>query len=263
MAGEPNDKHISLSDPVAVVTGASRGIGRATALALAKAGGHVVCVGRSTDASPSKLPGTIEETARQIEALGRRALALRCDVSDEGQVEAMASRVLAAFGRVDLLINNAAVNYRAPLAEVPVARWDLMMNVNLRGAFLCARAFLPHMRPGSAIVNVSSGAVADPEVTAALGIIPYAISKAAVESLTTSLALELRPRGIAVNCLRIESAVATEGARAVDPKGDFSTWETPEAVADALLWLATRDASFTGRIVTMADVRKAGAKAEG
>jgi NAD(P)-dependent dehydrogenase (short-subunit alcohol dehydrogenase family) len=249
-----------LNDSVAVITGASRGIGRATAMAMARAGVNVVCVGRSTDATPSKLPGTIDETAREVEALGDRtrsvrALAVPCDVSLGGDVEALRERVIAEFGRVDLLLNNAAVNYRAPLAEVPVERWDQMMNVNLRGAFLCARAFLPHMRPGSSIINVSSGAAAEPALSAELGIIPYAVSKAALESLAQSLAEELRERQIAVNGLRIESAVATEGARAVDPKGDYSSWETPESVADAIVWMAGRDTSWTGKIVTVGEVK--------
>jgi NAD(P)-dependent dehydrogenase (short-subunit alcohol dehydrogenase family) len=244
-----------LNDSVAVVTGASRGIGRATAIALARAGAHVVCVGRSTDAAPSKLPGTIDETARAVEAIGVRALALQCDVSREADVEVLRERVMAEFGRVDLLVNNAAVNYRARLAEVPIARWDQMMNVNLRGAFLCARAFLAHMRPGSSIINVSSGAATKPALSAKLGIIPYAVSKAALESLTQSLAEELRGREIAANGLRIESAVATEGARAVDPEGDYSEWETPEAVAEAIVWMAEHDASWTGQIVTVGEVQ--------
>jgi NAD(P)-dependent dehydrogenase (short-subunit alcohol dehydrogenase family) len=245
---------MDLQGSIAVITGASRGIGRATAIALARAGAAVVCIGRSTDASPSKLAGTIDETAREVEALGVRALGVRCDVSREAEVEALRERVIAEFGRVDLLVNNAAVNYRAPLADVPVARWEQMMNVNLRGAFLCARAFIPFMRAGSSIINVSSGAATEPAVSAKLGIIPYAVSKAALESLTATLAEELRERQIAVNCLRIESAVATEGARAVDPEGDYSERETPESVAGAIVWMAGRDASWTGKIVTVGEV---------
>jgi NAD(P)-dependent dehydrogenase (short-subunit alcohol dehydrogenase family) len=245
---------MDLPNAVAVITGASRGIGQATAITLANGGAHVVCVGRSTDVFPSKLPGTIDETARAAEALGVRTIAVRCDVSREADVEVMRERVIAEFGRVDLLVNNAAVNYRAPLAEVPVERWDQMMNVNLRGAFLCARALIPHMRPGSSIINVSSGAATEAALSAKLGIIPYAVSKAALESLTLSLAEELRERQIAVNGLRIESAVATEGARAVDPEGDYSEWETPESVAVATVWMAEQEASWTGKIVTVGEV---------
>jgi citronellol/citronellal dehydrogenase len=248
----------ALAGHVAVVTGASRGIGRAVSLALAGAGADVVCAARSSDATPGKLPGTIDETAREIEALGRRALAVACDIRDEAQVRALADRTLAAFGRIDLLINNAAVNQRGPFAELPAGRWDLVLDVNLGGTANCTRAVLPHMleRGSGRVVNVSSGAATDPAVAAELGIIAYAVSKAAVESLTQSLAIELAPRGIAVNCLRIESAVATEGARRVDPEGDYSGWEQPEAVADAVLWLATREPAYTGRIVTIAETRR-------
>ena len=247
-----------LSGKVAIVTGASRGIGRSIALALAAEGAGVVCAARSTEASPARLPGTIEETARQVEALGRRALAVACDIRREEEVQALVERTLAAFGRIDLLVNNAAVNYRAPFLETSAARWDLVLDVNLRGSVHCIRAVLPHMvqRGSGCVINISSGAVTLPEVTAQLGIIAYTVSKAALETLTETLAIELQPRGVALNCLRIESAVATEGARAVDPEGDYSGWEQPEAVADAVVWLATQPASYTGRIVTVGDVRK-------
>ena len=241
---------------VAVVTGASRGIGRHIALALARDGMDIVCAARSTKDAPSKLPGTIEETAEQVEALGGRALAVACDIRDEAQVDAMVAQTIDAFGRLDLLVNNAAVVAPAPFAEITTKRWDLMLDVNLRGTMLCSRAVLPQMVEQGAgrIINISSGAVTDAEVTARLGIIPYAVSKAAVEALTEALALELLPRGIAVNCLRIESAIATEGARLADPGVD-TEWVQPEAAAEAVRWIASREVDYTGRVVTMAEVR--------
>ncbi len=243
---------------VAIVTGASRGIGRHIALALARDGMDIVCAARSTKDAPSKLPGTIEETAEQVEALGGRALAVACDIRDEAQVDAMIARTIDAFGRVDLLVNNAAVVAPAPFAEITIKRWDLMLDVNLRGTMLCSRAVLPRMIEQGAgkIINISSGAVTDAEITAKLGIIPYAVSKAAVEALTQALALELQPRGVAVNCLRIESAIATEGAKLADPGVD-SGWEQPETAADAVCWLAAQDRSYTGHVITMAEAREA------
>lgn len=250
---------MQLRDAVAVVTGASRGIGRATALALAREGASVVCTARSSDDAPTKLPGTIEETVRMVRETGGTAVAVPCDVSREEQVEALAERTLGEFGRVDVLVNNAAVNAMAPFAETPLKRWDLVLNVNLRGTVMCTRAFLPAMieRGGGSIVNVSSGAVTDIPITVELGIIPYAVSKVAVERFTTFLAEELRPDAIAVNCLRIEEAIATEGARLANPAADFWGWETPEACAEAILWLATRESDYTGRVLTLAEVREA------
>jgi NAD(P)-dependent dehydrogenase (short-subunit alcohol dehydrogenase family) len=249
-----------LHNKVAIVTGASRGIGRGVALALAKEGAHIVCAARSTNEAPSKLPGTIEETARQVEALGQRALAVACDVSDEAQVAAMVERAAREFGRIDLLVNNAAVNTRAPIVDTPPKLWDLVMRVNLRGTFLCSRAVLPHMieRDGGSIVNVSSGAAVMPALAAELGVIPYAVSKAAVESFTESLAEELRSHNIAVTCLRIETAVATEGARMVSEDTEMpSGWVATEVAANALLWLATRGLEDSGRTVTIAETQRA------
>jgi len=245
-------------DKVAVITGASRGIGRTTAIAMAQQGANVVCTARSTDAAPGKLPGTLEDTLRQVTEHGVRGLVVTCDISDEEQVSALAARTIDEFGRVDVLINNAATNYWQPLAETSVKRWDLVMNVNLRGTFLCTRAFLPHMleRGEGHIVNVSSGAATDSAITAELGIIPYAVSKAAVEKLTETLALEVEPSGIVVNCLRIEMAVATEGAKLLSEGADLSDWEAPEAIADALMWVATRPLAATGQVLTIADVQR-------
>ena len=247
----------SLRGAVAIVTGASRGIGREIALLLAAGGASVVCAARSTAAAPSRLPGTLDETVREIEAAGGRAMAVACDVSREEQVTKMAERVIAEFGRIDLLVNNAAVNVMTPFAETPMKRWDLVLNVNLRGTVACTQAVLPSMleRGSGRIINVSSGAVSDAAITARLGIIPYAVSKAAVEMLTETLALELKPRGIAVNCLRIESAIATEGARLMNPDIDSSDWEEVATAAESIRWLATRELSYTGQIVTMSDVR--------
>ena len=247
-----------MASPVAIVTGASRGIGRHIALALARDGMDVVCAARSTRDAPSKLPGTIEETASEVEALGQRALAAPCDIRQEDKVAEMVRRAAEELGRIDVLVNNAAVVAPAPFSEITAKRWDLTLDVNLGGTVLCTRAVLPKMLEQGAgrIINVSSGAVTDPELTAQLGIIPYAVSKAAAEALTTALAAELQPRGVAVNCLRIESAIATEGAELADP-GVETEWEQPETAADAVRWLAAQDTSYTGHVITMAEARAA------
>ena len=243
-----------LSGQVAVVTGASRGIGRAIAVEFARAGADVVVSARSSEGAPSKLPGTIEETAREVEAAGRRAIAVPTDVTDEAQVQAMAQRTLDEFGRVDILVNNAGISFPAPFSQTPLKRWDLVMNVNLRGPVMCTQAFLPRMlEQGSGrIINISSYLA---EVLMP-GMMSYSVSKIALEKLTQALAAELQPKSIAVNALRIEMNIATEGWQFRNPNIDYSDWEKPEAASEATLWLATRDPSYTGRVVTIAEIRQ-------
>ncbi len=253
---------MKLRDAVAVVTGASRGIGKAIALALAQEGAHVVCTSRSTLANPSRVPGTIDDTARQVQALGRRALAVPCNVADDEQVENLARRTLEEFGRIDILVNNAAYLYAGPFLDTPINRWDRVMNVNLRGAVLCTKAFLPQMvqQRSGRILNISSGATVD--VQGALeGPFPdslsYIVSKAALDTFTVGLGVELRHYGIAVNGLRVDMAIATEGAVFLNPDVDYSGWEKPETAAEAALWIITREPSYTGQLVSITEVRQA------
>jgi NAD(P)-dependent dehydrogenase (short-subunit alcohol dehydrogenase family) len=247
---------MDIAGKVAVVTGASRGIGRAIAIALAQAGADVICTARSTSTHPHKvLPGTIEETAHQVEALGRRAFAIPADVSKEDEVEAMAARTLAEFGRVDILVNNAAVAAPGSFLEVPVRRWDLVFNVNVRGPYLCSRVFLPDMieRGSGCIINVSSYASHE---TGSWGL-AYSVSKAALERLTTGLAPEVSSLGIVVNALQIERFVASEGFVYLTPDEDHSTWEQPETVGEAVVWMVSREPTFSGQVLTLGDIEKA------
>jgi len=243
-----------LEGQVAVVTGASRGIGRAIAIDFARAGADVVVSARSSESAPSKLPGTIEQTAREVEAEGHRALAVATDVTDEAQVRALAERTLAEFGRIDVLVNNAGISVPAPFAQTPLKRWDLVMNVNLRGPVMCTQAFLPRMleQASGRIINISSYLA---EVMMP-GMMSYSVSKIALEKLTQYLGEELQPKGIAVNALRIELMIATEGWQFRNPDADYSSWDKPDAASEATLWLATRDLSYTGHVVTIAEVRQ-------
>lgn len=244
-----------LLDQVAVVTGASRGIGRQIAIDFAKAGAHVVVTARSSENAPSKLPGTIEETAREVEALGRRALAIPMDVTSEEQIGEMARRTLSEFGRCDILVNNAAISAPAPFHDTPLKRWDLVMNVNLRGPVMCMQALLPSMleRKSGRIINISS--ILAEEVIPPM--VSYSVSKAALEKLTQYAGLELKPHNIPVNCLRIEMSIATEGWMYRNPDTDFSDWEKPDAASEATLWIATQPVDWTGNVVTIADAREA------
>ncbi len=140
----------TLRDRVAIVTGASQGIGRAIAVELAKVGAHVVVCSR-------RLP-SLEPVAAEVRAQGRQALALACDVGDAGQVEEAVARTVKTFGRIDLLVNNAGYRIRAPLEDLPRQEWDAMVQTNLTGVFLFSQAagrVMIRQRAGK-IVNVSS-----------------------------------------------------------------------------------------------------------
>ena len=129
---------------VAVVTGASRGVGRAIALGLAREGFAVVIAAKSVE-STEKLPGSIHTVAREVEELGGEALPLQVDVRDERRIEEMAARTVERFGRIDVLVNNAGALHWQGLLDTPAKKFDLVMAVNARAAFLCCRAVLPAM----------------------------------------------------------------------------------------------------------------------
>ena len=233
---------------MAIVTGASRGIGKAAALSMAQEGAQVVVAARSEEVR--QISGTIHQTAREIEALGGKALAVRTDVSDEASVDEMVRQTLDAFGRIDILVNNAAVAFYSTVAEIPVRRWDLVTRVNLRGPFLCSRAVLAHMmeqRSGS-IVNVSSAA-ADHQGPIYVGA-AYCATKAALERFTTALAEEVRQYNIAVNDVKPRGVVLTEGMQFWNPDADWSQWDQPDDfIVKSILFLAAQDATgITGQV---------------
>ena len=250
-----NSETKPLLDQVVVVTGASRGIGRQIALDFAAAGADIVVTARTSENAPARIPGTIEGTAREVRELGRRALAVVCDVTSEEQVGAMAEQTLKEFGRCDILVNNAGISSPAPFHETPLKRWDLVMNVNLRGPVMCMQAFLPQMieRKSGRIINISS-ILAEAMLP---GMVSYSVSKIALEKLTWYAGEELKGMNIPVNALRIELMIATEGWVLRNPGADLSGWEKPEAASEAALWIATQPLSFTGKTVTIGDVRKA------
>ena len=242
---------MSFTGKVALVTGASRGVGRALAITLAEAGADVACAARATDAAPVKLPGTIDETVREIQARGRRGVAIPADLSRPGEPEAMVARALEAFGRLDILVNNAAITFDGDLA-MPMKRWDLVMEVNVRAPLLAMRAARPAMKAGGQILNISSAAAVLP----IRGLLVYGVSKAALERLTTGTAEELAADGIAVNCLRIDVPIASEGFVHNTPGLDHSQWEPTEVGAEAALWVLAQPPEYTGQVVGIMDLRR-------
>lgn len=127
---------MKLEGKVCIVTGSSRGIGKAIAVGFAREGASAVAAAR-TETETERLPGSIHKTAEEIRSLGGHVLAVRCDVTSEEEVEEMVRKTLEEFGRIDILVNNAAVAYYAPLLEMPFKRWDPVLRVNLKGTFLC------------------------------------------------------------------------------------------------------------------------------
>ncbi len=243
---------MDLNGAVAIVTGASRGVGAATAVALAEAGARVACAARATDEHPLPLPGTIDETVGRVTDAGGTAVAVPTNLAREDDVEAMVSTTVERLGGVDILVNNAAITFPGDL-DLDMKRYDVMMAVNLRAPLLGARAVVPHMRErgGGAILNVSS--------LAALNYIPglmaYGMAKIALEHLTVSLAAQLRGDGIAVNTFRIDVPVASEGFVANTPGLDRSDWEPTDVAAEGILWMLRQPPSYTGRNAGMAALR--------
>jgi NAD(P)-dependent dehydrogenase (short-subunit alcohol dehydrogenase family) len=243
---------MELEGKVALVTGASRGVGAATAVALAAQGCDVACAARSTRDAPQRTPGTLEETAARVEAEGRRALIVPTNLADADEVVAMVRATEEAFGRVDILVNNAAITFVGDL-DIPLKRHDLVMEVNLRAPLIACRSVVPGMkdRGEGAILNVSSNAALYPHP----GIMSYGISKIGLERLTVDLARQLQAWSIAVNCFRIDVAVASEGFIANTPGVDRSTWEPPEVAAEGIVWMLRQPPSYSGRRESMYALR--------
>jgi citronellol/citronellal dehydrogenase len=227
-----------LEGRVAIITGASRGVGEYMAREFAKEGCNIVVAARTEEVRDPKLPGTIHATARELEQLGVRALAVRCDVTDEDSIGAMVQQTLAAFGRIDILVNNAGIMAPGRLVDTPLKRWDLIWRVNVRGAIACCRAVLPAMieQRDGVIFNISSIA-ADQE---GAGNISYKLTKHALRELSQGLAAEEKEHNIRVFALSPLGWVPTPGTmyhRLSETMPSVSPMlERPEAMGLAAIW---------------------------
>jgi len=235
-----------LGGKVALITGASQGLGRALALAYAREGARVVINARSEE--------SIRPVAGEVEALGAEVLALAANVSKSADVRRLVDAATQRFDRIDVLVNNAGVlGPRVAIAEYPEDEWRRVIDANLTGPFLVSKAVVPHMPEGGSIVNVVSGVSVEgrPEWGA------YSVSKFGVEGLTQILASELEDRGIRVNAVD-PGGMRTEMRAAAYPEEDPMTRITPEENAGVFLYLASDESKgVTGERFKAQEFRKA------
>jgi NAD(P)-dependent dehydrogenase (short-subunit alcohol dehydrogenase family) len=242
-----------LKDKVAIITGAGRGIGKAVALAFAASGADIVAVDLALF--------SVEATADEVRALGRRALAVRCDVSKGDDVDKMTQVSAQELGGIDILINNAGIADIAPkpFFEVTEEEWDKIMSVNLKGVFLCCKAVFPFMkeRGKGKIVNISSGT----HFLGAPGLIHYASSKGGVIGLTRTLSRELGDYKINVNSVApgftltegVAALLATPGvAEAALGRRSIKREQLPDDLIGAILFLSSDESDFiTGQTIVV------------
>ncbi|MBT8371573.1 MAG: NAD(P)-dependent oxidoreductase [Deltaproteobacteria bacterium] len=194
------------------ITGASRGIGKAIALRAARDGANVVIAAKTAEPHP-KLPGTIYTAAKEIEAQGGQALPCVVDIRFEDQVESAIAKTLEAFGSIDILVNNASAIHLADTIATPMKRYDLMHQINLRGTFLCSQKCIPHMETSDKphILNLSPPLNMDAKWFAPH--VAYTMAKYGMSMCVLGMAVELKPRGIAVNALWPRTTIATAAVR--------------------------------------------------
>lgn len=255
---------MSLEGRTAIVTGSSRGIGRVIALELARQGADVVLCARGDSANAGQ-GQTVEETAAEVETLGRRALGLRLDISQDADLRRLIDETIARFGRIDILVNNAAaMGGGAPFIGGDVALLDHFYRTNVRTPYVLSQLVAPIMAAngGGTIVNISSGASRnpappaeqrpveiDPRVARPTGIGPvYGISKAALDRFATGVAAELAAQNIAIVTVNPGFTI-TERTLAYIPEGaDTSRMEPPETTARAVAFVCEDPMSHAGKI---------------
>lgn len=241
----------------AIVTGASRGIGRHIAERFAAEGAAVALVARTVEPGMSRLPGSMDEVVERITAGGGRAAIVPADLSDPDDVETVIDRAEAVVGPVDTLVNNAGVNFYGPALDTSARRYGLMFQIMVHSTFRLCQLAVPGMvaRGRGWVLNVTSKQARHPVGPpypgwASDGCTPYGMCKAAIDRLTTGLAAELHGTGVRVNGLGTGALVLTPGVIAVAPHGPENTPVEPDgAMADAAVALCTGgDPDDTGRV---------------
>jgi len=227
----------------AFISGGSRGIGLAIAERLASGGANVALIAKTDEPDP-RLPGTVHTAAEAIEAAGGRALPIVGDIRDEAAVEAAVGRAVDEFGGIDFCINNASAINLSPPGELPVKRYDLMLDINARGTFVVTQACLPHLRESDRAHVLSLSPPIDPNPKWLETHAPYTLSKYGMSMLTLGFAASERANGVAANCLWPRTIIATAAVQNL-LGGDeaMARARTPEILADAAAVVLAREPS--------------------
>ncbi|MGH9080171.1 MAG: SDR family NAD(P)-dependent oxidoreductase, partial [Acidimicrobiales bacterium] len=186
---------------------------------------------------------TLDDTAERIEQVGRLAFVVPTNLAVDSEVEDLVARTVDRFGRLDILVNNAAITFVGDL-DIPLHRYDLIMQVNVRAPLIAIRAAVPTMRSAGegSVVNISSVAALFPHAS----LMGYGMSKIALERMTVDAANHLATSNIAVNCFRIDVAVASEGFVANTPGVDHSNWEPSDVAAEGIVWMVSQPSGYSG-----------------
>jgi citronellol/citronellal dehydrogenase len=260
---------IDLKGQVVVVTGATRGIGRQTALAAGRAGATVVLVGRSRDGNSKQvLPGTLESVAGELAEIGAEAKWVQADLTDPESTAAVVEQTLGWFGRCDCLVNNAAYTSNGGILEIPWGRWEKGFRVQVTAPLQLIQGLVPGMleRGAGRVVNVSS----DTASHLAEGLALYSTTKLAMERFTDYLHFELGGRGVSFNSLHIEIGVLTEswnwvietqGAERATLGGMVTETTSPEQVGAQIVWMLAQPDDWSGQTIACREVAAMGGPA--
>lgn len=251
----PHILSIKLKDKTAIITGGSRGIGLAIAHRLAASGVNIVIASKTIEPHP-KLPGTIYEAADEIKAKGGNALPLVLDVRNEEQIKSVVKEAAAHFGGIDILVNNASAIFLADIEHTPVKRYDLMHDINVRGAFLMSQACLPYLKKSDHAHILTLSPRIDMYPKWFENFTAYTMSKYGMSMVMFGLAAELIPYGVAANALWPKTTIATAAVQNLlggDALVKQSRW--PSIVADAAYYILSQDPrEATGQFYTDEEV---------
>jgi citronellol/citronellal dehydrogenase len=251
----------TLQGKTLLITGASRGIGRAIALRAAKDGANVVLASKTSDPHP-KLAGTIHTVAAEVEAAGGHALPVACDVRFEEEVQKAVDAAVARFGGIDVLVNNAGAISLTDVESTPLKKFDLMMGINARAVFLCTRLCLPHLdksaKAGRSPHVLSLSPPVSLDARWIKGHEAYTLSKYGMTLLSMGMALDFQERGIAVNTLWPRTVISTAAVEMLMGDEGMQKSRTPEIMADAAYAIVTTEKNaLTGQALLDEDILRA------